>query len=104
MQYFSYILFSFSTSKFYKGQTTNPKKRLDRHNNRMEIATKNGAPWVIIWICEKKSRSEALKLEKKLKNLGTKRTIDFIKKYKENIVTQDEFIRLLNEFKQSSSY
>ena len=80
-----------STNKFYKGQTTNPKNRLHRHNNGMEIATKNGSPWILIWVCEKHSRAEAMKLEKKLKNLSVKRTIDFINKYKENIVNQEDF-------------
>ncbi|WP_367182411.1 GIY-YIG nuclease family protein, partial [Winogradskyella sp.] len=38
-------------------------------------------PWKLLWYTEKPSRSEALSLEKKLKNLSKDRLIDFIKKY-----------------------
>ena len=48
---------------------------------------------------KKNSRSEAYKLEIKLKNLSRKRTIEFIIKYKEDIAGTDEllFIKQLSE-------
>jgi len=36
-------------------------------------------------VCKKASRSEAILLERKLKNLSRKRTIDFIIKYPEGV-------------------
>ena len=82
MKYFVYILYSPSTDTYYKGQTSNLEERLTRHNNGYEKATKHGAPWKLIWSTIKDTRGEALKLERKLKNLSREKTIQFIKKYK----------------------
>jgi len=56
-------------------------KRLRRHNSGAEKSTKSGVPWVLECAIEKPSRTEALKLEKKLKNLNTEKTKAFIEKY-----------------------
>jgi putative endonuclease len=56
-----------------------------RHNSSQEKFTKSGVPWIIIWSTNKKSRSEAVILETKLKNLSRKRTIEFILKYKDGL-------------------
>ena len=55
--------------------------RLDRHNGRVEKSTKPYAPWELIGFIEKNSRSEAVILEKKLKNLNTIDLKKFIIKY-----------------------
>jgi putative endonuclease len=52
-----------------------------RHNARYEKATASGASWKLIWATQKETRSDALKLEKKLKNLNRERTVAFIEKY-----------------------
>ena len=82
MCYFVYILYSKSLDTYYKGQTTDLLDRLNRHNHKQEKATKNGAPWIMVWSTKKSSRSEAMTLELKLKNLSKKRLIEFINKYK----------------------
>jgi len=81
MSYHVYILYSSSTDSYYKGQTANLEERLERHNNRRESSTQHGVPWKLVWETRKATRSEALKLERKLKNLSRERTIQFIKKY-----------------------
>ena len=91
MSYFVYILYSQSTDSFYKGQTADLADRLKRHNNKQEAATKNGAPWTLIWFTEKQTRSEALILEKKLKNLSRERTLQFIEKYSDGVASPDVF-------------
>jgi putative endonuclease len=91
--YYTYILYSQKADSFYKGQTSDVHKRLLRHNNGYEKSTKDSVPWVLLWYTEKNSRSEALKLESKLKNLSRARTIHFMLKYKEGIVgNQIDFI------------
>ena len=81
MSYWVYILYSESTDKFYKGQTQDLELRLNRHNNGYEKATGKGIPWKLIWKSEMPSRSSAVKLERKLKNINRKNLLDFITKY-----------------------
>ena len=90
MGYFVYILYSSSTDAYYKGQTSNISERLSRHNSGREIATKLGKPWELVWIAEKATRGEALKLERKLKNLSRERTIQVIQKYKIGVAGPDD--------------
>jgi len=86
--YFVYILQSEKTFEFYKGQAADIHERVKRHNMGIETATKHGVPWILIWFVKKTTRSEAVILEKKLKNLSRERTIRFIEKYHENGITR----------------
>ena len=87
MQYFVYILFSSISNRFYIGQTSNIDDRLKRHNEAREKSTAPHVPWVLIWRTAKSSRSEAIILERKLKNLSPKRLISFIQKYSQRAPT-----------------
>ena len=86
--FFTYILYSKSLDLFYKGSTSNIDNRLSRHNSGLETFTSNGIPWELIWFTSKDSKSEAYKLEMKLKNLNRERLILFIKKYADNIADE----------------
>jgi len=90
MCYYVYILYSKSLDVFYKGQTNDLSDRIHRHNLRQEKATLCGVPWVLIWCTKKQSRSEAVILERKLKNLSKKRLVEFIKKHPEGIAGPDD--------------
>lgn len=81
---------------FYKGQCSNMNERLKRHNSGYEFATKLGIPWVLLWLTQKKTKSEAVKLELKLKNLSRQRTIELMQKYQSDVVGPDELI-LINQ-------
>ena len=81
MKYFVYILYSEKFDRFYIGQTNHIDQRVHRHNAGSEKATAAFVPWVLVWFGIKESRTEAMKLEKKLKNLTKQRIRDFIKKY-----------------------
>ena len=87
--YYTYILYSLSIDTFYKGSTTDIADRLKRHNGGREKYTKKGAPWNLLWYVEKPSKSEAYKLELKLKNLSRKRTLELMLKYSEGIAGSD---------------
>jgi len=65
--YCCYILESEKDYRLYIGQTNNLENRLFRHNNNMNLATKNRGPWILLFSIECDSRSEAMQLEKKLK-------------------------------------
>lgn len=80
--YFTYILYSESLNKYYKGHTVNVKARLIKHNNGEANYTSNGIPWALILALEKETKSEAMKLERKLKNLNRERLEAFIVKHR----------------------
>ena len=76
MEFTVYILFSNSTSKYYSGQTQDLINRLKEHNSGETSSIKNGIPWKAVWTIEVNSRSEAMKLEIKIKKRGAKRFIE----------------------------
>ena len=81
MEFWVYILKSIRYGKYYVGQTKEIGVRLDQHNNGYEKSTSPFAPWELIWVGTKSTRGEAMKLEKKLKNLSKQRLEVFISKY-----------------------
>jgi putative endonuclease len=81
MPFYVYILQSTVNDSFYKGSTNNLLRRLAEHNQGREASTKRFCTWKLVWYATKPTRSEALRLEKKLKNLDINRTIAFMVKY-----------------------
>lgn len=79
--FYIYILYSNGHNRFYIGQTNNINERLNRHNSGFEKSTKSYIPWELIGYFEKQNRSEAMILEKKLKNLNTEDLKKLIAKY-----------------------
>ena len=80
--YFVYNVYSISYNKYYIGQTNNFDLRIASHNAGAERFTSAYQPWEKVLIIEKSSRSEAMILECKLKNLNRERLLQFIEKYK----------------------
>jgi|TARA_R110000737_G_scaffold182215_1_gene205636 putative endonuclease len=76
MKFYVYILFSESIDKHYIGQTNNLENRLKRHNSGYEKFTKKGKPWIVKFSITLNSRSEAMRLEKKLKNLKSNKLLN----------------------------
>ena len=82
MPFYVYILQSEKDGSFYIGQTNNLESRLTRHNAGSEKYTSKKVPWKIFWSTIVDSRSESMRLEKKIKNLkSSKRMMEFISKY-----------------------
>ncbi|MGJ5640669.1 GIY-YIG nuclease family protein [Formosa sp. S-31] len=86
--FFVYILYSEKLDVYYKGYTNSVFKRLHRHNSGYEKYTSRGIPWNLILVLPKSTKSEAMVLERKLKNLNRVRLESFILKYKES--SQDD--------------
>lgn len=81
--YYTYILRSLKTGKYYKGSTDNLSERLNQHNNGESKYTSRDRPWELAWSVEAPTREEALNLEMKLKNITSRvRLESFIRKYK----------------------
>ncbi|MCB0733580.1 MAG: GIY-YIG nuclease family protein [Bacteroidetes bacterium] len=87
--YFCYILYSSKLDRFYKGSTENVESRVIKHNKGDVTFTSRGRPWTLVWCVAKDNKTDALKLEKKLKNLGRGRIIQFILKYHEGMPSPD---------------
>ena len=104
MNYFVYILFSESIQKFYIGQTQNIEKRLLRHNACSEKYTSKGVPWELVWCTSKESRSDAIILERKLKNLKQSRLIRFMKKYANEIHNMQIINKVEKKMDANSSF
>lgn len=89
MPYHVYILYSKRLDRFYVGVTSQLQKRILQHNNKESAYTSTGVPWMLLWYTEKATRSEAEKLERKLKNLRRSRKIRFMQKYSECLMDQE---------------
>ncbi|WP_424365039.1 GIY-YIG nuclease family protein [Maribacter sp.] len=73
MKYVVYILFSERLDRYYCGQTNNLEKRLAAHNKGGRKYTSKGIPWILIQVYDCNGRSEAVVLERKIKQRGIKR-------------------------------
>ena len=71
MKYYLYILFDRVRDKYYIGQTSNLKDRLNRHQNHRSIYTKTGS-WALVYTEQYDTRSEAFRREFYLKSLKSK--------------------------------
>ena len=87
--YTVYIIYSESHDKYYIGQTNDFEQRIHRHNSGYVSSTKPYIPWKPVCLLYKPSRSEAMILEKKLKNLNRNRLLSFIDKYSSSPVSDD---------------
>ncbi len=74
--FFVYVLKSVKTGRHYKGQTNNLVGRIKRHNNGLEKFTSKELPWELVFYTSKESRSEAMKLERKLKNFKSSNRLE----------------------------
>ncbi|MCH8550107.1 MAG: GIY-YIG nuclease family protein, partial [Balneolaceae bacterium] len=59
MRYYTYILFSKTTGRYYTGSCENLSKRFTRHNQGMVQSTRIGLPWQLVWSQQSSTRSEA---------------------------------------------
>ena len=73
--YFVYIIESEKNKRYYIGQTDNLKGRVDRHNKGRNRSTKAYVPWELKWWKEFEKRSEAIKMEIKLKGIKKRDSI-----------------------------
>jgi putative endonuclease len=73
MHHCVYILYSVSCCKFYTGQTQDFKNRIKEHNRGETPSIKTCRPWKLLWHTDVETRSEAVKLEKKIKGRGAER-------------------------------
>jgi|TARA_B100001971_G_C18185330_1_gene535241 putative endonuclease len=78
MSYFTYIIQSLKTGKYYTGSSENPEKRLQQHNWSRTPSTRTGIPWKLVYFEEFKTRSKAVKREYEIKKKKSRKYIDYL--------------------------
>ena len=84
-KYCVYLLESERDGKFYIGQTNDPIKRLEKHNQGEVRSTAVRRPLKLLGYIEMSSRKEALQIEKSLKS-HSDRKLKFIQRFKPEFV------------------
>jgi len=64
--YYMYILYSRKWDRYYTGQCDDVGDRFLRHNQGRSKATRGGQPWLLVYIEQFRTRSEAVRREKKI--------------------------------------
>jgi len=74
--YFVYILYSPSRDRYYVGSTHDLERRLTEHNHRNTKSTRSGIPWEMVYSKEVEDHTAALKLERKIKSMKSRKYIE----------------------------
>ncbi len=85
-KHYIYILYSKKLDRFYVGQTTNVENRLKKHNDGYSTATKSGKPWELKRVVEFESKTEAIRAEKWIKRMKSRRIINQIVDQEINLI------------------
>ncbi|WP_114790294.1 GIY-YIG nuclease family protein [Niabella yanshanensis] len=78
MMHYVYILFSQVTQRYYVGESAFPENRLAEHNTAKYAAasTRVAGDWVIRKLIQCKSRADALKIERYIKSMKSRKFIE----------------------------
>ncbi len=80
--YYVYILRSLKDDNFYTGHTADVKGRLARHNRGDVRSTKARRPFVVVYFEPCRTRSEAMKRERKIKTFKRDAKLKLIQGFK----------------------
>jgi putative endonuclease len=76
MNFYIYIIYSSSKDKYYVGYTHDLDLRLIHHNDGWTKSTKSGIPWTLVYSEKYNSRSDAMKREKEIKHMKSRKYIE----------------------------
>jgi putative endonuclease len=88
LNYFCYILYSKSISKYYVGYTTDIEERIKLHNNGYfggRSYTHKASDWDLYLLIPCETAEQAVFIELKIKNMKSRTYIENLKKYPEMI-------------------
>jgi len=77
--YYTYILYSSAINKYYTGYTSDLNMRLIRHGKDKRKFTGQSDDWKMIKYFEFASKTDAIKLESRIKKRGIKRFLEDLK-------------------------
>ncbi|MCF8264867.1 MAG: GIY-YIG nuclease family protein [Melioribacteraceae bacterium] len=75
MLFFTYILRSKKSDRFYIGSTNNLERRVNEHNAGQTHSTRSGKPWELVYSKEFDSKIEATQFEMKIKKMKSRKFI-----------------------------
>ena len=78
MAFYTYIIQSEKTGKYYIGSSEDVQKRLQQHNWSRTPSTKTGIPWELVYTEEFETRSEAVKREYAIKKKKSRKYIEYL--------------------------
>ena len=81
MATYAYMLKSLKDKKFYTGCTADIKKRLKQHNSGRVRSTKARRPFELVYWESFRTRSEAMKRERRLKSIGRDRKLKLVQAF-----------------------
>ena len=76
MPFYTYILRSAATGRFYTGHTENLSKRVAEHNNNRTFSIKNRGPWQLVYSEQFATRADAARREREIKRMKSRPWID----------------------------
>ena len=74
--FYTYIIYSKLTDKYYVGYTHDLKLRLERHNSGWSKSTISGIPWELVYNEKFETKSEAIKRENEIKRKKSRKYIE----------------------------
>jgi len=74
--FYTYILQSVKSGRYYIGHTQNITERLERHNSGKVTATRNKGPWVLKYHETYASKAEAASRELYIKRMKSRQYIE----------------------------
>ena len=78
--YYTYIIQSETTGKFYIGYTSDLEARISQHNDplnsKRKTTAKNNGPWILVHSESFNSKTEAIKREKQIKSWKSRKAIE----------------------------
>ena len=74
--FFTYVLMSFKSGRYYIGHTENVEERLGRHNRGMVTATRKKGPWVLVYHEIFATKAEANARESHIKSMKSRAYIE----------------------------
>ncbi len=83
--HYVYILYSEKINKYYIGETHNIQLRIQRHDSEYydNKWTAKGKPWKLFHQIDCQSKSQALKIERHIKRMKSRKYIENLVKYPE---------------------
>ncbi|MDA3955007.1 MAG: GIY-YIG nuclease family protein [Bacteroidales bacterium] len=76
--YFIYIIYSHRRDRYYVGYTSDIISRIAKHNSAATISTKSGIPWELVYSEQYVTKTEALKREKAIKKMKSRKYIEYL--------------------------
>ena len=76
MAHYIYILKSKTADKYYIGSSENPERRLEFHNTIEKGFTARDRPWEIVFTQEFTSKTDTMKVERKIKSWKSRKMIE----------------------------